>query len=137
MGLLTGGFTLPMPQRTSQLVNDSRFSSIQEYLLDSSSLSGLTQLDIADLKVGSVIYRIDLVILSAFRDNSGSQHNIEISCGDNVLMASEWNDPNRVGTYTTNCYGIVNSTNNVVHIKHSPTSISAGSAILRIYSFIR
>ena len=63
MSLIKGSFTLPTPQRTSQLVNDTRFSSIREYVLDSSILSDTTTLDIADLLSGSVIYRIDLMLI--------------------------------------------------------------------------
>ena len=136
MGNVTGSLTLPTPQRTSQLINDTRFSSIREYVLNSSNLSGSNKLDIVDLIPGSVIYRIDLIILSAFSDTSGMQKSIEISCDNGgVLMDSEWNDPNMIGTYSTNCYTNIRTSNDVVHIMHNLDNIISGSAILRLYVY--
>ena len=120
MGNVLGSFSLPTAQRTSQLINDTRFSSIQEYILDYNSLSGSTQIDITDILPGSVIYRIDLIILSAFSDLTGSQHDIEISCNNgNILMDKKWNDPNMIGTYTTNCYVSIRNKSELIHINHS------------------
>ena len=120
MGKVTGSFVIPTPQRTSQLINDTRFSSIREYILDSNTLSDSTQLDISDLLSGSVIYRIDLIVLSAFSDESGKQHNIEISCDNNgILMNAEWNDPNTIGSYSTTCYTTIRSAEDIVHVNHS------------------
>ena len=136
MGKITGSFILPTPQRTSQLINDTRFSSIREYILDSASLSGSSQLDISDLMSGSVIYRIDLVVLNAFSDASGAQHNITISCDNGgVLLAAECNDPNTIGTYVTNCYTTIRSPQDDVHITHDLGELITGSAILRFYIY--
>lgn len=136
MSIVKGSFTLPTSQRTSQLVNDTRFSSIQEYVLNSAVLSGSTQLDISDLLAGSVIYRIDLIVLNAFSDASGAQHSIEVSCDNGgVLMDAEWNDPNSVGTYTTDCYTTIRTTSDLVHVTHSLSSMLTGSAILRLYVY--
>lgn len=136
MGNIAGSFSLPMPQRTSQLINDTRFSSIREYILDSSTLSGSTQLDISDLLSGSVIYRIDLIVLSAFSDASGKQHSIEISCDNGgILMDAEWNDPNVIGSYSTNCYATIKTPEDLVHITHSLGNLLSGSAILRFYIY--
>ena len=136
MGKITGSLSLPTPQCTSQLINDTRFSSIREYLLNSSVLSNTTSLDIADISSGSVIYKIDLIILSAFNDNTGNQHDIEISYGNNnVLMNSKWNDPNTVGTYTTNCYAIIRSEEDIIHINHTLANAVSGSALLRFYIY--
>ncbi len=136
MSLIKGSFTLPTPQRTSQLVNDTRFSSIREYFLDGSVLSGSSQLDISDLLPGSVIYRIDLIVVNAFSDQSGAQHDIEITCDNGgVQMAAEWNDPNNVGTYTTNCYTSIRTPADVIHVVHSLGNILTGSAVLRFYIY--
>ena len=136
MGKVIGNFSVPTPQRTSQLVNDTRFSSIQEYVLDSSSLSGSTRLDISDLMSGSVIYRIDLIVLNAFSDETGSQHDIEISCDNGgILMDRNWNDPNTYGSYTTSCYTTIRTPQDVVHVNHSLSNMLTGSAILRFYIY--
>lgn len=136
MGTIAGSFALPTTQRTSQLINDTRFSSIQEYVLDSSTLSGSTQIDIADLPVGSVIYRIDLLVLNEFSDIGGNQHDIEISCDNGgVLMDAEWNDPNTTGVYSTSCYTSIRSSSDLVHITHSLSNMLTGSAILRFYIY--
>ena len=136
MGLKAGVFTLPTPQRTSQLVNDTRFSSIREYVLDSSTLAGTTQLNISDLIVGSVIYRIDLYVINAFSSASGEQHNIEVKKSDgSVLMSSEWNDPNSIGTYVTECYTSIDSANQSLQVIHSLSNMISGSAILRLYMY--
>ena len=136
MGTVTGSFSLPTAQRTSQLINDTRFSSIREYVLNSSTLSGSTQLDIGDLMSSSVIYRIDLIVLSAFSDLSGAQHNIEITCDNGgTLMSAEWNDPNTIGTYSTNCYTSIRNASDVVHVIHSLGEMLTGSAILRFYIY--
>ena len=136
MGQTIGSLALPSPQRTSQLVNDTRFSSIQEYVLDSSSLSGSTQLDISDLSVGSVIYQVELMILSAFSESGGSQPTIEITCDNGgVLMDDTWNDPTTVAVYSTDCYTSIRTVNDLVHIIHNLSNITAGSAILRLYLY--
>ena len=136
MAKIAGSFSLPIPPHTSQLVNDTRFSSIREYVLNSASLSGSSQLDISDLSEGSVIYRIDLVVFEAFSDDTGNQHDIEITAGsDNVLMDAEWNDPNTVGSYTAACHTIISSENSSLQLTHSLANIVSGSAILRLYMY--
>lgn len=136
MGSVAGSFVLPTPQRTSQLINDTRFSSIREYVLDSSILSGSTQLDISDLMPSSVIYRIDLIVLSAFNDQYGNQLNMKITCDNGgTLMAAEWNDPNTIGTYTTNCYTSIRTAADVIHVIHDLGAVLSGSAILRFHIY--
>ena len=136
MGKITGSFSLPTPQRTSQLINDTRFSSIQEYVLNSSTLSGSSQLDISDLMSGSVIYRIDLIVLSAFSDAAGNQHDITISCDNGgTMMSAVCSDPNTVGTYSTNCYTTIRTPADVVHVTHTLGNLLTGTAILRFYMY--
>ena len=134
MGVVSGGFSLPTAQRTSQLINDTRFSSIREYVLNSSSLKGSSQIDISDIGVNSVIYRIDLIVLSAFSDSTGAQHSIRVYTDDSTLMAAECNDPNEVGTYATDCYATIKS-NGSIHISHTLSNMLTGSAILRFYIY--
>ena len=136
MGPVKGSFTLPTTQRTSQLINDTRFSSIREYVLNSNTLSGSTQVDINDLIPGSVIYRIDLIVLSAFSDTSGAQHDIQITCDNGgVIMDSKWNDPNMIGSYTTNCYANIRTSTDMIHVIHSLGNLISGSALLRFYIY--
>ena len=136
MGKVNGSLTLPAIRRASQLINDIRFSSIREYVLNSESLSGTTQLDIDDIPSNAVIYRIELVVLSAFGDISGDQHNIAITCDNGgTLMDSSWNDPNMVGSYDTDCYTMLRGNLDKVHVIHSLSNIVNGFGILRIHFY--
>lgn len=136
MGKINGGLILPAIRRASQLINDIRFSSIREYVLNSESLSGTTQLDIDDIPSNAVIYRIELVVLSAFADLSGSQHDIQITCDNGgTLMDSSWNDPNMVGSYDTDCYTMLRGNLDKVHVIHSLSNIVSGFGILRIHFY--
>lgn len=136
MAAVYGNLMLPTAQRTSQLVNDTRFSSIREYILDSNSLSGATQLEISDLSRDSVIYRIDLIVTAPFNTLDGAQHNIEVADQEgNILMDNDWNDPNMIGTYSTNCYSIMNGSNTKLTVTHDLSNISSGAAILRLYVY--
>lgn len=131
MGSIPGSFTLPSIQCTSQLINDAGFLSIREYRLDVNNLRGSSQINISEF-AGATIYRIELLVLDAFTDSSGSQHNIEISCDSaGVLMNAKWNDPNVVGLYSTPCNATINDKNDGIHITHSLSSMVSGSAIVR------
>ena len=136
MGKVSGSITLPVNRRASQLINDVRFSSIREYVLNSESLSGSSQLDIDDIPANAIIYRIELIVLNAFSTLNGAQHNISITCDNGgTLMDSEWNDPNMIGSYITNCYTTVRGNLDLVHVVHSLANIATGFAILRIYLY--
>ena len=136
MGKVSGSMSLPVNRRASQLINDVRFSSIREYVLNSESLSGSTQLDIDDIPANAIIYRIELIVLHAFSTLSGDQHNISITCDNGgTLMESEWNDPNMVGSYATNCYTTVRGNLDLVHVIHSLSNIATGFAILRLHLY--
>ena len=132
MAAVYGGFSLPQSNQSTI----TRFSSIREYILDANSLSGNSQVNITDIVAGSIIYRIDLIVMSAFSDLSGQQHSIEITDYNyNILMDAEWNDPNSVGTYCTNCYHTVLSGSNTIQVLHSLSEILSGTAILRLYIY--
>lgn len=136
MATMTGSFSLPTAQRTSQLVNDTRFSSIREYVLDLNSLSGSNQVTISDLPPVSIIYRVDLIVLTPFSATTDEQYNIEISKSDDtILMDSSWNDPNTNGTYSTNCYSVIAQGSEGLIINHNLSTIVSGSAILRLYIY--
>ena len=136
MGSFKGNFSLPTSRRASQLINDTRFSSIRDYVLNSESLSGSTQLDIEDLPSNAVIYRIELIVLSAFSNLNGDQHNISVTCDNGgTLMDSSWNDPNMIGSYVTDCYTTLRGNLDLVHVIHSLSDISTGSGVLRIYFY--
>ena len=136
MGKTNGGLLLPSIQHASQLINDVRFSSIREYVLNSESLSGSTQLDIDDIPSNTVIYRIELVVLNAFGNANGDQHDITITCDNGgILMNNTWNDPNTVGSYVTDCYTSIRGSTDQLHVIHSLSDISTGAAILRIHCY--
>lgn len=136
MGNIKGSLSLPASRRASQLINDTRFSSIRDYILNSESLSGSTRLDIDDLPSNAVIYRIELIVLNAFSNLNGDQHNISVTCDNGgTLMDSSWNDPNMVGTYVTDCYTTLRGNLDLVHVIHSLSNISSGLGILRIHFY--
>lgn len=138
MGKIKGTFALPHSSRLgSQLINDTGFSSIREYVLNSESLSGTTQLDIEDLPQDTIIYRIELIVLEGFSDLSGTQHDLSVSTGTGIeLMNKNWNDPNTPGTYVTNCYATsINGSKNPLHIIHNITNALSGVGILRIHMY--
>ena len=136
MGKVSGGLVLPVIRRASQLINDTKFSSIREYILNSETLSGTTQLDIEDIPSNAVIFRIELIVLSAFSNMKGDQHTITIKCdNDTTLMDGTWNDPNMVGSYETDCYSILHSNMGKLHIIHSLSDIISGFGILRVYFY--
>lgn len=129
-----GGVALPASTKTSSLVNDSRFLSIHDYILNSSVLSGGSSLTITDLPQGAIIIKIELRVSTAFKTNPDVQHDIEVTNanGSTVLMDNEWNDPNVVGNYSTECNHTI-STN--IKITHNLSSMTAGSAILRFHVY--
>lgn len=136
MGKINGGLSLPTIRRASQLINDIRFSSIREYVLNSETLSGTTQLEIDDIPSNAVIYRIELIVLSAFSDLTGDQHDIKVTCDNGgTLMDSSWNDPNMVGSYDTDCYTMLRGNLDKVHVIHSLSNIISGFGILRIHLY--
>jgi len=131
-----GSFNLPTPQRTSQLVNDTRFSSIREYVLNVEVLKDTSTLEINDLPANSVIYRIDLIVNAPMTSLDGIQHNLSVSdTNGNVLFKNEWNDPNVIGTYTSNCYGILDAGSIKIKVNHDMTNLTSGSAILRFHVY--
>ena len=140
MAKVKGIFSLPHSSRLgSQLINDTGFSSIREYVLNSESLSSTTQLDIDDLPQDTIIYRIELIILEGFSDLSGTQHNISVSTKTgNELMNANWNDPNTEGTYATNCYVTsVGGTVNPLQVFHNVKDAISGVGILRIHMYTK
>ena len=130
MSATRGGFSIPTPDKTSQLTNDAQFMSVKEYALTPAVLQGSTTYTISDIPAGSVIHQVDILVNTAFA-SSATQNNLAVKGSDNtVLMDSGWNDPNTVGNYTTKCNYTVTSTIKVVHDLNAAT---AGNAILRVY----
>lgn len=129
-----GSMALPNLKKTSSLVNDSRFLSIHDYVLNSSVLSGGSTLAITDLPQGAIIIRVDIRVNTAFTTNPDTQHNIEITTanGATVLMDNEWNDPNVVGNYSTECYHTISGN---LKVTHDLSSMTAGSALLRFHVY--
>ena len=136
MGKILGSLMLPTVQRTSQLVNDTRFSSIREYVLNAESLQDAFSVEISDLALDSVIYRIDLIVSNPFYNLDGSETEISVKDEENnILLDTAWSDPSSIGTYTTNCYAIINETNQKLTITHNFKNISSGTAILRLHMY--
>lgn len=133
--LVYGPFTLPPARKTSELENNSRFSSIREYAVNSSTLSGSIILEVDDLPANAIIYQIDVMIRSPFTVE-GSQANLEIQTKKNdVLMNRSWNDPTVVGTYSSECYYITDGSSGEVRVVHNLGSNTTGLFILRLYLY--
>lgn len=133
--LVYGPFTLPPARKTSELENNSRFSSIREYAVNSSTLSGSIILEVDDLPANAIIYQIDIMIRSPFTVE-GSQANLEVQTKKNdILMSREWNDPTVNGTYSSECYYITDGSSGEVRIVHNLGSNTSGLFILRLYLY--
>lgn len=133
MSNIYGSLSLPTPTRTSHLTNDSKFLSVHDYALSSSNLSGDDSLEISDIANGSIITRVEVRVTTAFTTSPDEQHNIEVlDENDVVLMDNEWNDPNVVGNYSTDCYYVVSGS---LIVNHDLSGMTAGAAILRIYAY--
>lgn len=130
MSQMVGGFSLPVPNKTSQLENDSHFTSVKEYTLTSSSLSGTSTYSITDLPVGNKLVKTEVIVNTAFV--TSSQANLSIS-GDNstVILNQGYNDPNVAGSYINDCDYTV--TANGVTVNHNLGSATAGSLVLRLH----
>ena len=127
-----GGLVLPSPTRTSDLINDSNYLSIREYSLSRSVLSGGTPVVIDDITIGTVITRVEIDVTTAFV-SSATQNNISVEDeSGEVLMDSDWNDPNTAGRYVCTCYHEVTGD---LHIVHDLAAASAGGATLRLYLY--
>lgn len=133
---IIGNFSLPTAQRTSQLINDTRFSSIREYVLSASLFKDTDVIEITDLAPSSLIYRADIIVTSPFATLDGKQHSISIVDMENtILFDSTWNDPNIIGTYTTNCYAGITAVNAKLKVLHDLREATGGNAILRLYLY--
>lgn len=131
-----GTFVLPSAHRTSQLVNDTRFSSIREYLLDVGTLTGTNAIAIDDLLMKSTIFRIELIVLQGFSTSGHDSETIEIVSSDgDHLMDAQWNDPKKVGSYVSDCYYTTEGTPGELQIHHSLAAMESGLAILRLHVY--
>ena len=134
MSETVGKFFMPQVRKTSDLINDTRFSSIHEYVLDGTSLSGSPALDISDLGAGSTIYRIELVVFSPLTAGNTTE-TIQVTGGNTILMASNWNNPMAKGTYVTDCYYSVGGTPGELTVNHSLAGYTSGMALLRLHVY--
>ena len=110
-------------------------TGITDVILNSNVFSGTTEYRLTELEAGSVIYRVELAIDTAFVTDPDTQHNIEIvgNSGE-VIFDNEWNDPNRVGVYTSSVnYTVVE--NDAIKIVHDLGSMTAGIAHLKIHTY--
>lgn len=135
-----GSFTIPCGAgaitNMSQLINDTRFSSIREYLLDIGTLTSTSEIKITDLIPKSTIFRIELVVLEAMGNDGDTPAEIEVISGeDDTLLGKSWNDPSIAGTYVSNCYYTTQGTDDDVVIRHSLASIAHGVALLRLHVY--
>lgn len=130
-----GSLSLPSPEFISQLVNDTRFSSIREYVLDAETFKGTTEIAIGDIGASTLVYRIDVIVLGAFVDPSDIQGDLSIETVDDVLMQTAWNDPNVSGTYTTNCYGLVAKDGDPIYLRHNLGNCISGNMLVRLHVY--
>jgi hypothetical protein len=144
MAKTIGNFTLPQNgavHKTSQLENDSRFSSIYEYILDSSTLNGSASLEISDLPVNTVITKIEMYVLEGITKSISGATTMSIvgtntsSSLSGTLMNTKCNDPDNVGLYCTDCYFVVKSTKDTVSVNHNASTCTGGSIILRLTTY--
>ena len=134
MAAVVGSFCLPPVTKTSELINDTRFTSLHEYVLDVSTLTGTTALDINDLPAGSTIYRIELVVFSPLNGGNVTE-TISVNGGSSILMGAQWNNPSVRGTYVTDCYYTTGGASGELIVHHSLASISSGMALLRLHVY--
>ena len=130
MSKMVGDFSLPVPNKTSQLENDSHFTSVKEYTLSYTSLSDTSTYAITDLPVGKKLVKTEVIVNTAFV--TSTQGNLSIT-GDNsaVILNQGYNDPNVVGNYINDCNYTV--TANGVTVNHNLGSATAGSLVLRLH----
>lgn len=128
-----GGFSLPTPNRTSQLTNDSQYTSARDYIVDYEDTAAGTDLEISDLTPGTVIYKVEINVSTAF--NTSAQGNLGMyGDSDAVIVDPSWCDPNEVGNYVNSCYYQVTNTHKVT-LKHNLSSASAGVAVVRLFIY--
>lgn len=129
-----GIFVLPPVRKTSELENNSRFSSIREYAVNASTLSGTVMLELDDLPANAIVYQIDLLVNQAF--TSASAMNLEVqSKHQDILFSKNWNDPGKLGTYSSQCYYITDGSSGEIRLLHSLGGSLSGLFILRLYLY--
>lgn len=127
-----GIFTNPMPTSLSDLVNDKNYMAIREYILDSSSLSGTTQVAINDLLAGSTITKISLNIMTPFKSSNATDTIEVVSDSGIVLLDKSWNDPSIKSNYETDAFYVTSGNTNEIFVKHTLSGMTAGLAVLRV-----
>ena len=133
-----GSLTLPqgsLVTRTSQLENDSRFSSVYEYVLTNTSLSSSVTLNISNIPSNSIITKVEMYVVDPFVDSYGNPVSISIEGGESTLMDGKWNDPCEIGLYSTDCYYIVKGTTNELNINHNAGNCIEGTVIIRFVTY--
>lgn len=129
-----GNFVVPTPNRTSELVNDTRFSSIQEYILTPALLGGSSVLSISDIGVGATIYKIDLIVFKPFITGDTATLAVKTLTNE-ILMDIGWNDPSTVGSYVTDCYYVSAGLAEEIKVNHTLGRATEGMALLRFYLY--
>ena len=130
-----GGFSLPTPNRTSQLTNDSQYTSARDYIIQQSDVEGSDSLEIADLTPGSVIYKIEINISTAFNPGVDIQGNLGVyGDGGATIIDPQWNDPNEVGNYVNSCRYTVGESGKIT-LRHNLGYSTAGLAVIRLFIY--
>lgn len=144
MAKTVGSIVLPQSagvHRTSQLENDSRFSSVYEYILDNTTLNGTVTLNISGIPVNTVIIGVELYVVSPVVKTSTDESSMSISAQNNgsesttVLMGDTWNDPSSAGIYSTDCYFLIKSAVDTIYVTHNLSTCTSGTIVLRLVTY--
>ena len=117
------------------LEDGTKVGSVNDHLLNRNTFQGNTLYEISGLEEGTVIYRVELDVNTPFTTNPNVQHNISVlGEDDTVLMASDWNDPNIVGTYGTSVTYTVGPEGKI-KVRHNLQDMIDGIATLRLHCY--
>jgi hypothetical protein len=116
-------------------IDTSKYLTIFEYVLTSTELSGSAKLIISDIPVGAAILKVEIDVTTPFVGADGSSPSVQINGGETILMGSDWNNPEEVGLYTTDCRYVVTGSMNELSINYTPENFISGALILRISTY--
>lgn len=140
MARITGSMTLPQElgsssAYTSKLKNDSRFTAIYEFILDSTLMQGSASLQINNqIPANSLIYQVDVITLVPFVSDSSEEPEISIVVNGNTIMADYSSDLSEIGTYSSMCYQMISDSDSII-VNHTPDTFTEGKLILRFYAY--
>lgn len=112
---------------------DDRLNVIEDFHLNRDTLLNTEECEVTGLTPGSLVYRIDVVINTAFTTEIDVQHNIAIYGENNeVLMPAEWSDPNIENCYSTSLNYTIGR-NGTLRIVHDLGEMTSGIGVIKFY----